>query len=201
MSAIVRSRTDRQFDRRARRSRSAILAAFNRLILEQGYAGLTPGEVAAAADVGRSTFYEHFSGLDELLAQTLGPVLTPLVDGCLDHNAPDAALKTLEHLWENRRLARALLTGDAYVVVLRIFAFQFTSAVKRNAQGSRIRLEPELIGLQLAAGQLALLSAWLLGRSGHSAGEIADALHASGKALLTTMLQAPPPFQSFGKAN
>ena len=168
------------------------MAAFNRLILERGYAELTPGEVAATADVGRSTFYEHFGGLDELLTQTLGPVLAPLADGCLESTVPDAAIRTVEHLWENRRPARALLAGDAYIVVLRSFALQFTSAVAKDAQASRLQLEPELIGLQLAAGQLAVLSAWLSGRSTHSAREIAHALHASGRAVFAAMLEPLP---------
>ena len=195
MSAIVRSRADRTPDRRARRSRAAIVAAFNRLILERGYAELTPGTVAEAADVGRSTFYEHFSGLDDLLTQTLGPVLAPLANGCLESSVPDATFKTVEHLWENRRLARVLLCGDAYAVVLRSFAHLFTSAVAEKARGGRIQLEPELIALQLAAGQLAVLSAWLSGRSSHPACEIATALHASGRALLMEMLETPQTFQ------
>ena len=195
MSAITRSRTDRTPDRRARRSQAAIVAAFNRLILERGYAGLTPGDVAAAADVGRSTFYEHFGGLDDLLTQTLGPVFAPLANGCLESNVPDAAFRTVEHLWENRRLARALLSGDAYSVVLRSFALQFTSAVAKDAQNGSIQLEPELIGLQLASGQLAVLSAWLSGRTSRSACEIANALHASGRAVLMAMLERPSPPQ------
>ena len=196
MSAIVRSRTDGRSDRRARRSQAAIVTAFNRLILERGYAELTPGTVAEAADIGRSTFYEHFSGLDDLLAQTLGPVFAPLANGCFESTTSDAAFKTVEHLWANRRLARALMCGDAYAVVLRSFAARFTSAVANYTGGRSIQLEPELIGLQLAAGQLAVLSAWLSGRSNHSACEIAYALHASGRALLIAMLETSPTSQS-----
>ena len=102
---------------------------------------------------------------------------------------PEQASRALEHFWRNRRLGRALLSGPAYRVVLRAFAAEFESALAR-LPGSRVRhhsLKPELIALQLAAGQLALIDAWLMGRSGHSPAQIARALHASGRPWVGVM--------------
>ena len=187
--SVVDRRLERLPDRRVRRSRASIVAAFNQLILERGYAGLTPSAVAEAADVGRSTFYEHFSGLDDLLAKVrLGPILGALATGCFESAMPPQALGVIEHLWENRRLARALLRGDAHAVVLRAFAEEFTSAIGTRTTTSDVLLEPELIGLYLAAAQrLVVLEAWLSGRSARSADQIARALHASGRATLIAM--------------
>ena len=175
-------------DRRVRRTRAAIVSAFNRLILDRGYASLTPGAVAAAADVGRSTFYEHFRGLDDVLALTLGPLLSPLANACFEETLPNAAGQVVEHLWANRRLARALLAGEAHAVVSRCFAALFTAALVRAGRaGDKPLLEPELIALQLAAGQLALLDAWLSGRTAHSAPEISHALHVGGRASVQAL--------------
>lgn len=120
-----------------------------------------------------------------------GPVLAPLADGCFEVSVPELAVRATEHLWENRRIARAMLSGDAYAVVLRSFAELFSSALAKQLNAGRTQLEPELIGLQLAAGQLAVLSAWLSGRSSRSCRQIADALHGSGRALVTAMLEVP----------
>jgi hypothetical protein len=49
------------------------------------------------------------------------------------------------------------------------------------------RLEPELIALAVAAGQLELMTAWLSGRSSRSAREFASALHAAGRALVMAL--------------
>lgn len=189
LSSVTHSPPPEPVDRRVRRTRSAIVSAFNRLILEGGYASVTPAGIAAAAGVGRSTFYEHFGGVDDVLGQTLASIFSPLAAGCLEDTMPEQASRALEHFWRNRRLGRALLSGPAYRVVLRAFAAEFESALAR-LPGSRVRhhsLKPELIALQLAAGQLALIDAWLMGRSGHSPAQIARALHASGRPWVGVM--------------
>ena len=181
---------DETVDRRVRRTRSAIVSAFNRLILERGYASLTTGDVAAAADVGRSTFYEHFRGIDDLMAQTLGAVLAPLASGCFEPHPPQEAHRLVEHVWENRRLAHILLKGEAQPIVLRSLTAQFEAILTHvlTDPGAKPILAPDLIALQLAASQLALLGAWVSGRSGHSAQEIAAALHASGRASALALI-------------
>lgn len=200
LSAGTDSRPPETVDRRVRRTRSAIVSAFNRLILEGGYASVTPAAIAAAAGVGRSTFYEHFGGVDDVLGQTLATILSPLAAGCLEDTAPESAARALEHFWRNRRLGRALISGPAYRVVLRAFAAEFELVLAR-LPGPRSRddnLRPELIALQPAAGQLALIDAWLLGRSGHSPAQIARALHASGRASVMALI-GPPPFDGHSR--
>ena len=54
-------------DRRVRRTRKALRDALVELILEKGYAAVTVGDIADRADVGRTTFYAHFSDKDDLL--------------------------------------------------------------------------------------------------------------------------------------
>jgi AcrR family transcriptional regulator len=180
---------ERGQDRRVKRTRSAIVSAFNRLILERGYDALTPGDVAAAADVGRSTFYEHFRGLDGLLAEALARVLAPLADNCFEREPTAAARQAVAHLWENRRTARALLSGTAQAIVQRSLAEYFVALLRRGTAdlAARPMLEPELMAQQLAAGQLAILAAWLSGRSAHTSVEIADAMHVSGRAVIVAL--------------
>jgi AcrR family transcriptional regulator len=180
---------ERGQDRRVKRTRSAIVSAFNRLILERGYDALTPGHVAEAADVGRSTFYEHFRGLDGVLAETLSGVLAPLADGCFETAPTEAARRAVAHIWQNRRTARALLSGAAQPIVQRTLAEYFLVLLRRRPAdlAGRAMLEPELMAQQLAAGQLAILAAWLSGRSVHTAAEIADAMQVSGRAVVVAL--------------
>ena len=190
MSVMVHRAQGERQDRRARRTRSAIVTAFNRLFLERGYASLTSGDVAAAADVGRSTFYDHFRSMDDLLAETLAPVLAPLAEGCFEPHQQEAARRAVEHIWENRRHARILLGDVVHAIVLRSFTAQIGAALQRvlHRTGAKPALDPELISLQLATGQLAVLGAWMSGRSGHTAHEVANALHASGRASVLALM-------------
>ncbi len=169
------------------------MTAFNRLILEGEYTSVTPRGVAAAADVGRSTFYEHFRGVEDLLAQSLAAVFAPLTSAFSETEPTDAALRAVRHVWENRRLARVLFSGASYRIALRSLAGQFEAALKTNMAASRTNpiLALDLIALQLAAAQLALLNAWTSGRSHHSAPEITRALHAGCRASALALLGTP----------
>ena len=57
-------------DRRVRRSRRAILSAFEELLAEKRYEQITVADIVERADVGRSTFYAHFETKDDLLRTT-----------------------------------------------------------------------------------------------------------------------------------
>lgn len=54
-------------DRRQRKTRQAIFAAFEELVERERYSAITVAQIIELADVGRSTFYEHFETKDELL--------------------------------------------------------------------------------------------------------------------------------------
>lgn len=58
-----------KMDRRVRRSRAAIRAAFLDLLMEKEYTQITVKELAARADVNRKTFYTHYSSLDDVLSE------------------------------------------------------------------------------------------------------------------------------------
>ena len=57
-----------------------------RLILSKSYDGFTAADIAEEANVGRSTFYEHHRGKEDMLAQSVTPVLTPFADLLADED-------------------------------------------------------------------------------------------------------------------
>ena len=58
-------------DRRVARTRSSLHEALVRLVHEKPYDSISVGDIAARANVGRTTFYMHFAGKDELLASAI----------------------------------------------------------------------------------------------------------------------------------
>lgn len=54
-------------DRRVRRTQQLLRRALTELILERGYERVTVQDILDRADVGRSTFYTHYRGKDDLL--------------------------------------------------------------------------------------------------------------------------------------
>src|SRR3981189_97579 len=54
-------------DRRAVRTRKALHGALMSLILRKGYEATTIQDIIDEADIGRSTFYGHYTGKEDLL--------------------------------------------------------------------------------------------------------------------------------------
>ena len=54
-------------DRRVRRTRQRLKEALLELIAGQPYESITVEDITRRADVGRSTFYSHYTSKDELL--------------------------------------------------------------------------------------------------------------------------------------
>jgi AcrR family transcriptional regulator len=59
--------SDRPRDRRARRTRRALVQAFMELAAERGLHAVTVQAIAERADVNRATFYDHFEDLPTLV--------------------------------------------------------------------------------------------------------------------------------------
>lgn len=58
-------------DRRVARTRAALYEALIALIRRKDYDGITVGEILREADVGRATFYAHFTSKNDLLDRSL----------------------------------------------------------------------------------------------------------------------------------
>ena len=176
-------------DRRVKKTRSALERSFDGLLLGEGYESATPARVAQAAEVGRSTFYEHFSGRDGLLEQRLAMVMRPLADLPTSPTVPAELEPALEHFWSNRVMIRSLLTGRPRRVAMRVL----TGLIKERlpAAGMKPALPAELIASQIGGGQIAMLEEWLSGRRHCAASVLAAALHASSLTAARALIELP----------
>ncbi|WP_220277585.1 TetR/AcrR family transcriptional regulator [Streptomyces himalayensis] len=99
-------------DRRVRRSRQLSWQALVGLILEKGYDRITVQDIIDRADIGRSTFYAHFTDKDDLLLSGLEEFGAAFEDNLKQHFAtrgdPSPALPVFQHAYENRDVYRAL---------------------------------------------------------------------------------------------
>ena len=166
-------------DRRVQRTRSALVRSFNELFLTEGYDGATPARIAEAADVGRSTFYEHFSGKEDLLRERLTAVLAPVADAVCAATIPPRLEFVLDHFWSNRAALRELLSGRAGTVAMRELSALVLQRLSSISQGPAPALPLPLAAAQVAGGQLALIEEWLCGRHACSAAALARGLYES----------------------
>lgn len=178
-------------DRRVERTRSALLVAFNELVLVRGYHPVTVRDIIARADIGRSTFYEHFESKDDLLRQAMTPLLGVLAGAPTDAAQPSHVERVLAHFWDNRRLARVMLGGTARRLLSRFLAElieeRLATATRRSRHAAPMVPVP-MIAAQLADGQLALLESWLTDYPACPAGDVSSALIAATRASASALL-------------
>src|SRR5258706_12188743 len=171
-------RTETKTDRRIERTRVALMTAFIDLVLSEGYETVTVEGVAARANVGRSTFYLHYTGKEDILKQSLTRPSSFLAVLIGHDMTPDMLVPTLNHFAEQRRTNRVFFTAPIRPLWATCLAEMIEPRLALLARHTRARplLPLPLIALQLAEAELGLITGWLTGKATAKAEAIAEAL-------------------------
>jgi AcrR family transcriptional regulator len=109
-------------DRRVARTRAMLHQTLMSLIVKQGYEAITIKGICDSANVGRSTFYAHYTSKDDLMRSGLENLRRVLVDRQRDalatpedirHRSLDFSLTLFEHTRDHIDLHRGLVSGGA----------------------------------------------------------------------------------------
>lgn len=115
---------NKQIDRRAARTRNALHQALISLILRKGYDATTIQDIIDEADVGRSTFYAHYTGKDDLLHRGFEQLRAELAEARRSASAgPEAgplafSATMFDHAWSYKDVYRALVGGRGGALVM-----------------------------------------------------------------------------------
>ncbi len=119
-------------DRRKRKSREAIFAAFSKLLSKKNFSQITVGEIIEQADIGRATFYAHFETKEYLLKELCEELFCHIFDSTkensnthrhiFDCDAPCSVfLHLFQHLMSNDNHILDLLSSQNNDVFLKYF--------------------------------------------------------------------------------
>lgn len=189
-------------DRRTERTRAALMSAFVHLLLNEGYDAVSVERVAERANVGRSTFYMHFTGKDDILRQSMtrpSTVLAVLAGGDI---APEPIVRQLEHFHQQRARNHIFFAGPVRAIWIKCLAGLIEARLAKLAQQARTRpLVPlPLAALQIAESQIGLIAGWLNAKSSTpKVDAVAEALLATTRALTATLLNAKAPLLLAGE--
>ena len=173
-------------DRRSVRTHEVLLAAFLDLMFERGYEALSVGDIAAKANVGRSTFYEHFKGKADLLKFSLRMPFGVLTDIVGVEHASASTLRLLAHFRARRKLGPVLFSWPVRPLLTRTLTEMLEKRLAAGALGAPL-VARRVAALQIAEAQLALVDNWISGRAACEAAAMAEALHASTNALVKAL--------------
>lgn len=161
-------------DRRTRRTRRLLREALVRLVLERGYANVTVEDITEAADVGRATFYTHYTDKNALFDRVVADLLDelhsrvePLALKSSEGFTGKPALEVFRHGLEERDLYRIILRGEGDGRALRQFmeARSHSAADVFKARAKHHKVEPridvEVLARAWVGEQVAVLRWWL----------------------------------------
>jgi len=174
-------------DRRVRRTQNLLHRALILLVLEKNYDSITIQEILDRADIGRSTFYAHFKGKDELLISgihELRNTLDSAIQSERSRSKPHEAvigfsLTMFQHASEYREVYHALLNTQGWPVFRQRLEEMFDEIIRRECKAEIQRLKKadsdvpvDLFVHYLTAAFFSVLTWWLDRRSRLSATQI-----------------------------
>jgi AcrR family transcriptional regulator len=158
-------------DRRIEKTRRLLHEALTSLTREKPYEEIAVQEILDRANVGRSTFYMHFRGKDDLLVSVIHELIGP-VDrsgeapaGAIDQRITSFSLRIFEHIHLHRRIAAVVMGATAWAVVhehlRRILAEQIADDLKRYSRARQRgtgQIPPQLLAQYVAATFILVLN-------------------------------------------
>jgi len=156
-------------DRRAFRTRSRLQRAHVSLLLKKGYEATTVKDICHAAKVGRSTFYAHYSGKDDLRRSCFQGLRRQLTawqgqsEATADCGAPafSFSLPLFEHARDHVNMYRALIGGRGAAISLAEIRSIVASLIRTELRGARNLVERDISVAYIVGAFMAVLTWWL----------------------------------------
>ena len=164
-------------DRRVLRTKAMLQQALNSLIPKMGYEAITIKDICEAANVGRSTFYAHYTSKDDLKRSGFEPLRKLLIDrqrAALATIRDDRSrrlgfsLPMFEHARDHRDHYRALVGSRGGTVSLGTIRKILSDLVRNELASTADDKSPdaipgELVVQYLVGAYMAVMTWWLDG--------------------------------------
>lgn len=163
-------------NRRAAQTRQALIDGYGRLLLARRRGDIPIADIIAEADVGRSTFYDHFSGRDALQLDAMDAPMRVLAASAVGARPSADLVGILVHFWENRAAARKIFESRQRQAIALRLAGHIAEASGGRASGASARL--------IAEAALGMIRAWSAGEVSMKPGELAGMIAAVSAAAI-----------------
>lgn len=184
-------------DRRKQRTQELLRKALIELIGEREYDAITIQDIAARANLGRTTFYQHYDSKDELFISCHEAIVSRFYFGphhplsraeLLSPDTPRGMIAAYQHLEDTRRLLYSTFQGKDGLSILRRIRDRSAREIEANLRAAFAETEGiiplDLLANYLAGAQIALVQWWLEKRRSHSPEDLAKTFHRLQRAAI-----------------
>ena len=184
-------------DRRTQRTRELLQKALIELIAERGYDAITIQDIVDRANVGRTTFYLHYSSKDELFMSCheaivsefhFGPLHPLSREELLSPEAPPGMTSAYRHLEDARALLYPIFQGKDSLLILRRIRDWSAQEIEANLRAAFAEADSsiplDVLASYLAGAQLALMQWWLEKRRPYTLENLAQTFHRLQRAAI-----------------
>ncbi|MCT7376634.1 TetR/AcrR family transcriptional regulator [Chelativorans salis] len=161
-----------KMDRRAARTQKALHNALMALILSKGYEATTVQDIIDEADVGRSTFYSHYTGKEDLLRSGFQTLRADLAEAqhaaaAKGEGARDEllgfSLAMFEHADQYKQIYRALVGARGGVIAVAEIRRVLSEIVKKELSDVEDdEAVPKEVRIQFVVGAFLTTLTWWL---------------------------------------
>lgn len=182
-------------DRRVQRTRELLQKTLIELIGERGYDAITIQDIVDRANVGRTTFYLHYRGKEDLFMSCHKAVVSEFHslhprsrEELLSPKAPPGMTSAYRHLLAARALLYPIFQGKDSPVVLRRIRDRSAQEIKATlgaafAEGDST-IPFDVLANYLAGAQITLVQWWLEKRQPHTPENLAQTFHRLQRAAI-----------------
>jgi AcrR family transcriptional regulator len=182
-------------DRRVQRTRELLQKALIELISERGYDAITIQDIVARANVGRTTFYAHYSSKDELFMSCHKAIVSEFHslhphsrEELLSHEAPPWMTSAYRHLLDARALLYPIFQGKDGPLILRRIRDRSAEEIEASLRAAFAEADTnipiDVLANYLAGAQIALVQWWLEKRQAHTPENLAQTFHRLQRAAI-----------------
>lgn len=188
-------------DRRVQRTHKLLQTALIELIAERHYEAITIQDIVDRANVGRTTFYLHYSSKDELFMSCHEAVVSEFHFGSpyalsreelLSPEAPPGLTSAFRHLEEVRTRLHPIFQGKDSLLILRRIrdwsAQEIETSLRAAFAEANSTVPFDVLANYLAGAQIALLQWWLEKRRPHTPENLAQTFHHLQRAAICAAL-------------
>jgi len=192
-------------DRRSLRTRQMLMAAMVELMREKRYDSITVQEIADRANIGRSTFYAHFTDKDDLLVDGVQRMLATLTADTAAAATPAGgsarplpSLALLHHIGAQVDLYQILARGRGLNLFMTALQDELTTMLterltSRVATDTTPAVPPPMLAAMVAGMLTTAIRAWVFGGFTEPAEDIDRMFRTVSTAAVRAGLRHTPP--------